>query len=158
MPLIDPRTVRPHATGWLATLRWLLASLLVLQACSIPVTMHDPVTFERLCDLKVDCLQLVDRLARISNGDAAAAAEVHRVRLGVRKLVARESAKGSDNEETTKQITKIQELFEDDLEEFFQGNVDGRLGAGYAAQSRAQLGEAFDIAISTEALKNKKGA
>jgi hypothetical protein len=135
----------------------LFAGAAQLAACAIPVTMHDPVTFERLCDLKVECLDLLDRLERAARLDERTAEEVHRARLGVRKLVEREAAKGGDNAETTAQIRKIQELFEDDLDEFLRGDLTGRLGAGYAAQARSQLAQAFDIAIATEALKNREG-
>jgi hypothetical protein len=139
-----------------SALRGFFASVLLLAACTIPVTTYDAVTFDRLCDLKVECLDVLERLGTSPSVDRDAAAEIHRVRLGVRKLVTREESKGSDNAETTAQMKKLQELFEDDLTEFFQGNVDGRLGTGYAAEARRELAEAFDIAIATEALKNKE--
>ena len=157
MSVIEASRPRPRAaTAWSA---W-SALLLLLAACTIPITYHDPVTYERLCDLKVECLDVVERLAAGgsgSAGDAALATTVHEARLGVRKLVAREEGKGADNADTTKQVKLLQSLFEDDLEEFRKGDVAGRLGPKYAQEARKELAEAFDIAIATEALKNKKG-
>jgi hypothetical protein len=133
------------------------ALLLLLAACAIPITYRDQVTYDRLCDLKVECLDVVERLAGIGAVDASLATTIHEARLGVRKLVVRETGKGDDNADTTKQVQLIQSLFEDDLDEFRKGDVARRLGPKYAEEARKELADAFDVAIATEALKNKKG-
>jgi len=129
--------------------------LLALAACAIPITFRDPVTYERLCDLKVECLDVLERADGAFRAETAE--EVHRARLGLKKLLARELGKGESNAETAAQIQKLLELFSDQVEELARGDVAARLGPGYAAAARGQLAEAFDIAIETEALKNREG-
>jgi hypothetical protein len=148
-----PTIVATRAATRLAPLS--LIALLALAACAIPLAFHDPFAYQRLCDLKIECLDVVERAER-GSWNGALAGDAHAARLGLRKLIEYELGQGAGNAETAKQVVDVYGLFADDLDEFTQGDVAGRLGPGYAAEAKRQLSEAFDIAIHTEAAKNRE--
>jgi hypothetical protein len=80
--------------------------------------------------------------------------KIEDVTMLLRKAYEYEKGKGEPNSDTTKQFEKIISLFEDDIKEY-RGNMPGELGEKYFNQAAIVLGQAFDIAISTENLKNK---
>jgi hypothetical protein len=81
-------------------------------------------------------------------------AKIEAVTLSLRKAVEYERGKGSPNSDTTTQFEKVSKLFSDTIQEA-RDNPPGKLGPKYFSEAAKVLGQAFDIAIRTENLKNK---
>ncbi len=66
----------------------------------------------------------------------------------------KEKGKGKANNDTIKQLDKIQGLLNDDIKDYRE-NGNAALGPKYFQEAAKTLGQTFDIAIATENLKNK---
>ena len=134
----------------------LIASLLVtstwLTGCAIPITYHDAATYKNLTDLKAEAVMLVETFdAKPFVGNEAAIADIT---LKFRKAYEYKKGKGIANNDTLKQLDEIWKLLSADLTDYRE-NGNAALGPKYFREAAVVLGQAFDIAIATENLKNK---
>jgi hypothetical protein len=127
--------------------------LFTLTACSgIPISYYDSTTYSQLTSLKAETTTLVESFdtKRFSENQA----KIEETTLNLKKAYEYEKGKGAPNSDTTKQFEKITGLFMDDVKEYKE-NGPGVLGPKYFQEAATVLGQAFDIAIATENLKNK---
>jgi len=130
-----------------------LLSFLTLQACSgIPISYYDSTTYTQLTCLKAEATTLVDTFDFKKLEDNQS--KIDEVMMSFKKSYEYEKGKGEPNSDTLKQIELIKSLFEEDVKNY-RTNKPGELGDKYFSQEAIVLGQAFDIAISTENLKNK---
>lgn len=133
--------------------RGLLLLLLALQGCSgIPITYYDATTYTQLTALKAETTILVESFDTkpVSENEE----NIDRIALSLRKAYEYEFGKGSPNSDTTSQFMKIIGLFNNDVVDY-RMNGPRELGDEYFSEASIVLGQAFDIAIATENLKNK---
>ena len=127
--------------------------LLSLTACSsIAITYYDATTYTQLTSLKAETTILVESFDTKPFSDNQA--KIEATTLTLKKAYEYEKGKGNPNSDTTKQFDKITGLFMEDVKDYKE-NGPGALGLKYFQQAAIVLGQAFDIAISTENLKNK---
>ncbi|PUA28439.1 MAG: hypothetical protein B0W54_18520 [Cellvibrio sp. 79] len=127
--------------------------LLGLSACSgVPISYYDATTYTQLTGLKAETTILVESFD--SKPYAQNEAKIESTLLNLQKAYEYEKGKGNPNSDTTTQFTKITGLFADDVKDYKEGGP-GALGPKYFQQASVALGQAFDIAIATENLKNK---
>ena len=123
-----------------------------LTGCAIPITYHDAATYKNLTDLKAEVVMLVDTFdAKPFAGNEAAIADIA---LKFRKAYEYEKGKGKPNSETMRQFAEIWKLLNEDIKDYRE-NGNATLGPKYFREAAVVLGQAFDIAIATENLKNK---
>jgi len=130
-----------------------LLLLLTLFSCSgIPISYYDATTYSQLTSLKAEATYLVESFDTkpIDQNQAA----IDKVTMDFRKAYEYEYGKGNPNSDTTKQFKIIQELFDSDVKDYKDGGPQA-LGKNYFREASVVLGQAFDIAIATENLKNK---
>ena len=109
-------------------------------------------TYTQLTSLKAETGTLVELFdKKLANDNEP---KIEAVTLTIRKAVEYERGKGSPNSDTATQFEKISKLFADTIQEA-RANPPGKLGPKYFAEAAKVLGQAFDIAIRTENLKNK---
>lgn len=130
-----------------------LIFLLSLVGCTgIPISYYDVTTYTQLTNLKAETTTLVESF------DLKPYAEnqekIDETILNLKKAYEYERGKGNPNSDTTKQFDKIYDLFMDDVNDYKENEL-GELGEKYFQEAAKVLGQAFDIAISTENLKNK---
>ena len=132
------------------------AQILILSslgACSgIPISYYDATTYTQLTSLKAETTTLVESF------DAKPFTEnqtkIEATTLSLKKAYEYEKGKGNPNSDTTKQFSMVVGLFMDDVEDYKESGP-GALGPKYFQEAATVLGQAFDIAIATENLKNK---
>ena len=127
--------------------------LLTLSGCSgIPISYYDATTYTQLTGLKAETTLIVESFDTkpVSDNEDS----IDKVTLSLRKAYEYEKGKGNPNSDTTKQYKKIMKLFNDDVKDYRE-NGPKKLGAVYFHEASVVLGQAFDIAIATENLKNK---
>lgn len=134
-----------------------LPILFFLLSCSAPLLLscsglllhyYDPTTYKNLTDLKPKVSALYDSFSEDGIDKKAIAA----IRLELAQAYEYVKGKGESNQETTKQVEIIRDMFE--------RHVQDRLDNGKWSEidldnMKENIEEAFDIAISTERLKNK---
>jgi hypothetical protein len=133
--------------------RWVQAICVALAivACTIPVSYYDGTTYRTLTDLKVDAIELVgsfDSVAVRDNGPAIAG-----TRTRLLKALEYEKGKGKDNRDTATQLDLLLTLYDRAVADYRASGPNPRT-SDYRERA-VQLGQAFDIAISTEAAKNR---
>jgi hypothetical protein len=121
-------------------------------SCAIPISYRDAVTYKNLTDLKAEAMSLVETFD--TKPVAANEAAIENVTLEFRKALEYEKGKGKSNNDTIEQLNKIQGLLNDDIKDYRE-NGNATLGPKYFQEAAIVLGQAFDIAIATENLKNK---
>jgi hypothetical protein len=133
--------------------RLLYAALaaLALAACTIPISYYDGTTYKTLTDLKVDATMLVGSFDSVSVKENAPAIAGTRVRL--LKALEYEKGKGKDNKDTAEQLELLLSLYDGAVADYRASGPNPRV-SDYRERA-VQLGQAFDIAISTEAAKNR---
>jgi len=109
---------------------------------------YDPTTFKNLTDLKPEVLMLYDSFAT----DSPDTAEVRAIRLKLSQMIEYEKGKGPKNIETARQIELIKGMYERHVADRLGGD---KWSETHLANNKENMGEAFDIAISTENLKNR---
>jgi len=125
---------------------------ILLASCAIPTTYHDATTYKNLTDLKAETMMLVETFdTKPVAGNEAAIADIM---LKFRKAYEYEKGKGIANNDTLKQLDEIQKLLNADIADYRE-NRNRTLGPNYFGEAAVVLGQAFDIAIATENLKNK---
>lgn len=136
--------------------RMLLSTILILltlSGCSgVPISYYDSTTYTQLTALKAETTLLVESFDTKPISDNKD--NIEKVILNLRKSYEYEFGKGRPNSDTTKQFKKIIGLFNDDINDYRE-NGPKTLGKKYFSEASVVLGQAFDIAISTENLKNK---
>jgi len=145
-----------RTTGSGARRRGLLAGqlgalLVLLSGCASWlgfVTYYDPTTYGNLTAAKAETLALYESFTAPEIDDA----RVDAVRLQLSKAYEYERGKGSSNENTADQIRTLREMFD-------RAVADRRERGAWSEVNRDNKVElitsAFDIAIATEASKNK---
>lgn len=125
----------------------------LLTACSgIPISYYDASTYSQLTSLKAETETLVEIFDKKSASENEA--KIEALTLSLRKAVEYERGKGDPNGDTTLQFEKISTLFKNVIQEARE-NLPGKLGTKYFSEAAKVLGQAFDIAIKTENVKNK---
>lgn len=145
-----PRQPAISHTGYLFCLLCLFVSV---SSCSgIPISYYDTTTYTQLTSLKAETTTLVESFD--TKKVAANEPKIEETTLNLRKAYEYEKGKGSPNSDTTKQFEKIDQLFGSDVKEYRESGP-GSLGTKFFREAATVLGQAFDIAIATENLKNK---
>jgi hypothetical protein len=127
--------------------------LIHLAGCSgIPISYYDATTYTQLTSLKAETTSLVESFDTKPFKDNEARIEA--TTLNLQRAYEYEKGKGDPNSDTAKQFDKIYGLFADDVKDYRESGP-GTLGPKYFQEAARVLGQAFDIAISTENLKNK---
>ena len=131
----------------------LVIILLNLAACTgIPISYYDATTYTQLTSLKAETTTLVESFD--TKPFTENQAKIEATTLNLKKAYEYEKGKGDPNSDTTTQFDKISGLFRDDVNDYKESGP-GELGRKYFQEAAVVLGQAFDIAISTENLKNK---
>jgi hypothetical protein len=138
--------------AWLRSLLGTLAFALLAACSGIPISYYDATTYTQLTSLKAETGTLVELFDKKSASDNEP--KIEAVTLAFRKAVEYERGKGSPNSDTATQLEKISKLFSETIQEA-RDNPPGKLGPKYFVEAATTLGQAFDIAIRTENLKNK---
>jgi hypothetical protein len=127
--------------------------LLGFIACAgVPISYYDATTYTQLTSLKAEVTTLVESFDTKPYEENQI--KIEETTLNLRKAYEYEKGKGNPNSDTTKQFDKVNGLFMDDVKDYKE-NKPGELGVKYFQEAAVILGQAFDIAISTENLKNK---
>jgi hypothetical protein len=130
-----------------------LCVLLALTACiSVPISYYDATTYTQLTSLKVDATMLVETFD--TKPFTSNEAKIEAVTIHLKKAYEYEKGKGEPNSDTAKQFDKIVDLFLEDVQDYREGRGP-ELGEKYFQEAARLLGQAFDIAIATENLKNQ---
>lgn len=142
--------------GPLARLRLVGGTALALLAgaCAIPISYYDATTYKNLTDLKVETTTLIASFdtKAVSENEA----KIADVAMKLDKAYEYEKGKGNANSGTMIQLEKIKGMFEKDVEDYRKPQKEkDDLGRKFFSEAARLLGQAFDIAISTENLKNK---
>ena len=122
-----------------------------LAGCSLlqgSVSYFDSTTYANLTDIKPRVVYLYETFSE----DSINYAEVKAISLRLAQMYEYEKGKGARNVETTKQPGLIREMFEDDVQHRIK---NGRWSAAQRQNQSENISDAFDLAISTEWLKNK---
>jgi hypothetical protein len=148
---LDPEGRRVF--GWLPRV-WAACFLAILLAgCpSIPISYYDATTYTQLTSLKAETTALIETFD--SKPFAANEGKIDTTSLSLRKAHEYERGKGAPNSDTTKQFDEIAKLYAKTIAEY-KDNGPGKLGPKFFQEAARVLGQAFDIAIATENVKNK---
>lgn len=132
-----------------------LLLLLMLSGCSgVPISYYDATTYTQLTSLKAETTLLVESFDTKPVADNEE--NIEEVTLSLRKAYEYELGKGENNSDTMQQFRKITGLFHEDVKDYRKnGPGSGELGKRYFREASVVLGQAFDIVIATENLKNK---
>jgi hypothetical protein len=125
---------------------------LALAACAVPISYYDGTTYTNLTGLKAETTMLIESFD--AKPLAKNESKIDATTLSFRKSYEYEKGKGAPNSDTVMQFEKIRGLYEQTIEEY-RANGPGVLGPKYFQEAARLLGQAFDIAIATENLKNK---
>jgi hypothetical protein len=119
---------------------------------SIPISYYDATTYTQLTNLKAETTSLIesfDQKPFLQNE-----AKIEATTLSLRKAYEYEKGKGAPNSDTATQFDLIAKLYADIVVEY-RDLGPNRLGANYFQEAAKALGQAFDVAIKTENVKNK---
>lgn len=145
LPLHLP--ARPRR-AWPSLLALLLAFFAM--ACGpLKVTYFDTTTYKNLTDLKPEVMALYDGFT----AKELDAPKVAAVKLRLAQAAEYEKGKGTANDKTADQFAILQRMFArhvQDRAEHGPWSEDAKQGA------EQNIGDAFDIAIASENLKNKQ--
>jgi len=108
----------------------------------------DATTYKNLTDLKPQIQMLYDTFTQNEIDEK----RIESIRLKLAQMYEYEKGKGERNKETMLQIGIIQNMFERHIGDRIESGTWTELHAGNLKEN---ISEAFDIAISTENLKNK---
>lgn len=127
---------------------------LFIVGCSIPISYYDGTTYKQLTSLKVETVLLFESfdLKQVKDNND----NINKVTLDLLKAYEYERGKGDDNGGTAKQLKLIVDSFKDTVKVYRQyGPNSKKLGEKNFVAESITIGQAFDIAIETENLKNK---
>ena len=127
--------------------------LLFLTACSgIPISYYDATTYQQLTSLKAETTTLVESFDKKLYSENES--KIEATTLNFKKAYEYEKGKEEPNSDTAKQFDKILGLYSEDVAEYKE-HGPGKFGPKYFSEAAVTLGQAFDIAITTENSKNK---
>lgn len=109
---------------------------------------YDPTTYKNLTNLKPEVAALYESFVEEEIDKKAIAA----IRLELAQAFEYERGKGENNHETARQIELIKKMFEAHVQERLK---NGKWSEANLQNKKENIEDAFDIAISTERLKNK---
>ncbi len=131
-----------------------LALLSGLTACvTTAINYFDAATYTQLTSLKAETMTLLETFDAVPYAENTL--QIAATRLNLRKAYEYEKGKGELNVDTRDQLSKIMQMFATDVTDY-QQHGPAALGPKYFQQAATVLGQAFDIAIATESLKNKQ--
>ena len=131
----------------------LLALSFAATSCSgVPISYYDPTTYAELTSLKAETTLLVATFDARPIADNEARIEA--TTLHLHQAYEYEAGKGAPNSDTAQQFQLVKNLFTTTVQEY-RDNGPGALGAHYFREAATVLGQAFDVAIATENLKNE---
>ncbi|MCX5782010.1 MAG: hypothetical protein NT145_04825 [Elusimicrobia bacterium] len=113
------------------------------------ITYYDSTTYKSLTDLKPEVLSVYDNYAS-ENIDEI---KVAQTKLKIAQLFEYEKGKGEKNINTVNQINEIQGIFDRSLED---RRKNGKWNETYLKDRKENISDAFDLAIQTENLKNRR--
>ncbi len=126
----------------------LLTLAVSLSGCSASrLSYYDPTTFHGLTALKPKVVALYDTFTQ----DPLQEDKLAEIRLELAQIVEYEKGKGESNRETAQQVQKIREIFDRHVE----NRKQGKWSKVFMEEAQQNIGDAFDLAIRTERLKNK---
>ena len=125
-----------------------LIFLLYLGCSASFIHYYDPTTYKNLTDLKPEVAALYESFMEEEIDKKAIAA----IRLELAQVFEYEKGKGESNHETARQIELIRKMFETHVQERLK---NGQWSEANLQNRKENIEDAFDIAISTERLKNK---
>lgn len=117
--------------------------------CDPRVPYYDATAYKDLTDIKPQVSDLYDTFTN----DNVDTAKIEAARLKLAQIYEYENGKGPSNAEATKQVQLIQQMFERHVKDRL---TNGKWTQQARDDAKANIEKAFDIAISTENLKNKK--
>ena len=128
----------------------LILLLFYLLGCSYLgfTTYYDITTYKNLTDLKPEVIALYETFTQ----ESVDSERITDTRLKFAQIYEYEKGKGVRNRETYSQIKIIQEMFERHVEDRMKGK---KWNEAHSNNMKQNIAEAFDIAIKTEARKNK---
>lgn len=113
------------------------------------LSYYDPVSYQHLTALKPKVAFLYDSFA----SDSLDLEHVHEVRLELAQAYEYERGKGEANVESALQVEQIQSMFQRHVRERLQ---QASWSEAYLGDKREHILAAFDLAIQTENLKNRR--
>lgn len=128
------------------------ATTFAVACTSVPISYYDATTYAQLTGLKAETTTLVESFD--SKPVAQNEGKIETVTLSFRKAHEYEKGKGAPNSDTSTQFQKIWDLYMQTIQEY-RDNGPKALGVSYFREASVVLGQAFDIAIATENLKNR---
>ena len=142
-------TIRHHLSRRLPATSLILL-LLSLSACAPImgyVSYYDPTTYKNLTDLKPQVMALYDTFTR----DPVDFDKIAAIRLKLAQMYEYENGKGPKNIEVAKQIKKVEDTFNRDVDD----RTSGKWTQPRLENAKRNIGGAFDVAIQMERAKNK---
>lgn len=125
---------------------------LAFPSCTeVPLSHYDPTTYSQLTGLKAEATLLIESFDH--KPVAENESRIEATTLHIRQAYEYEKGKGPTNSETAAQVELVNRLFTGDVQEYRDAGP-GALGSRYFREAAAVLGQAFDVAIATENLKN----
>lgn len=113
-----------------------------------PISYFDTTSYKNLTDLKPEVIALYDTFVQKEINNEAIAG----IRLRLAQIYEYEQGKGAANKPTVKQIKILQDMFEEQVKERLDTGI---WNTHHLADQKESIGEAFDLVIKGETLKNK---
>ena len=127
----------------------LLSLMLNSSACNpVRLPLYDAVAYKSLTDLKPQVANLYDTFSN----DPVDTNQVAAIRLKIIQLYEYEKGLGEANKATTTQVNLIHDMFERHVNDRM---TNGKWNQTHLDNVKKNISDAFDIAITTEGLKNK---
>jgi len=125
-----------------------ILALIFFLRCASFISYYDPTTYKNLTELKPEVIFLYETFTT----DSIDLEKIAQVRLRLAQVYEYEKGKGLCNKDTYEQIEIIQSMFERYVKDRLE---KGKWTKEHFENVKTNMGEAFDIAIQTERLKNK---
>lgn len=127
---------------------YILSLFVIFIGCAHLLSYYDSTTYKNLTDLKPEVVELY----KTFTSDNLDMNQISTIRLKMAQVYEYEKGKGEQNLETTKQIKKIQDIFDNHVND---RKNKGKWSSINLNNNEENIIDAFDIAIQTERLKNK---
>ena len=127
-----------------------ISFLFFLIGCVHLIANYDPITYKSLTDLKAESMLFLEQVSVDKPFDEYAS-KFEDLRLKMEKVYQYEKGKKLNND-TIAQVSEIRGMINGMITLYKNQN---HLSPGYLKEKREQLENAFDLAISTENIKNK---
>ena len=127
-----------------------ISFLFFLIGCVHLIANYDPITYKSLTDLKAGSMLFLEQISP-DQSFSEYAAKFEDLQLQMEKVYQYEKGKKLNND-TISQVSEIRGMINSMITLYKNQN---HLSPGYLKEKREQLENAFDLAISTENIKNK---